>query len=164
MLSFKMCRSGWGKEGVQWVIYSQTFLTVFGQWQVTAGLRIDLGRHGEEKHVHEEWGSNPKSALHYNVQVPGLPHVPLSTCTCQWTGNCSRWEVSSFSAQQHLWFLTHPEDCWIPIFISFSCYFFRPNSTNLSRVSLLEVQRRALLSTLQICFLTDSLKKNDILK
>ena len=34
-----------------------------------------------------------------------------------------------------------------------------PNSTNLSRVSLLEWQRRALLSPLQIYFLTDSLKK-----
>lgn len=137
MLSFKMCGSGWGEEGVQWALCFQTFLTVFGQRQVTAGLRIPLGRHGEGKRVHEEWGSNPKSALRYDVRVPGLLHVPLCVCTCQWTGNCSCWEMRSFLHSNTLGFLAHPEDCWIPIFISLSCYIFRPNSTNLSRVSLL---------------------------
>ena len=137
-----------GEEGVQWVIYFQTFLSVFVQWQVAAGLRIHLGRHGEEKYMHEEWGSNPKSALTYNVQLPDLPHVPLSICTHEWTGDCSRWEISSLSAQQHLRFCTHAEDCWIANFISLLCHIFRPNSTNLSRVSLPELQRKALLSPL----------------
>lgn len=68
---------------MRWVLYFQTFLTAFGQWEVTAGRRIHSGRHGEEKRVHEERGSNPRSALCYDVQVPDLPHVPLSICTCR---------------------------------------------------------------------------------
>lgn len=85
MLSFKMCGSRWGEEGVQWVICFQTFPTVFEPWWVTAGSRIHLGKHRGEKHVHQKWGTNPKSALRLDVQVPDLLHVPLSTCTCEWT-------------------------------------------------------------------------------
>lgn len=48
------------------------------------GPKDSLGeaRRREEKRVHEERGSNPKSALCYDVQVPDVPHVPLSICTC----------------------------------------------------------------------------------